>query len=373
MRIHAINAFEGDCLLIETGGADNRFALVDGGPRGAFNRHLGNYLTSVIGEDGTLDAVVVSHVDGDHITGVLDLLADIEARKADDEANVITVRDLWHNSFARTLDNDRRSLVSNLQSMMSLAGRAQVAAANGSIALLGISQGERLRRMALKLGIPVNQEFGGELISTDLADGSWSFGDAEFSIAGPTAANLEELRLEWARWIEDNLDAFADGDPMAMANADKSIPNLSSIVLFGTTPDGDVLLTGDARGDHILDGLEQSGVIAAGGSHHFRLIKVQHHGSNRNVDEEFIRRLTADIYLISADGKHGNPDLGMLTMLADALKEQNRTALIVITNEPQSVTDFRSQRAMDEYGYELAIRDPGNHAIIIDLATGTVS
>jgi hypothetical protein len=42
-------------------------------------------------------------------------------------------------------------------------------------------------------------------------------------------------------------------------------------------------------------------------------------------------------------------------------------------SEPQSVTDFRSQRAMDEYGYELAIRDPGNHAIVIDLATGTVS
>ena len=153
MRIHAINAFEGDCLLLESGTDAPSYALIDGGPRGTFNKHLKPYLDKVIGEDGTLEAVLVSHVDADHISGVLDLFAELEAAQADGAAKSIKVLDLWHNSFARTLDNQDGVLVSNLQSMMSRAGKAQVAAANGSIALLGIGQGERLRRQALKLKI----------------------------------------------------------------------------------------------------------------------------------------------------------------------------------------------------------------------------
>jgi hypothetical protein len=375
MKLHVINAFEGDCLLLEDDdGVQPRFALVDGGPRGTFEGHLGSYLGQVITPAGTLDAVIVSHIDADHISGVLDLLADIEARYVDGAATTISVADLWHNSFARTLNDADGNLSSNLQAMMSLAGKAQFAAANGSIALLGIAQGEKLRRQALKLGIPINGAFNNELISVETQAGvEWSLGNSRFRIAGPTRGNLDELRAEWVKWIDDHLDQFAEGDQQAMSNADRSIPNLSSIVLVGTTPDGDLLLTGDARGDHIIQGLEQSGEIAPGGTRHFRLLKLQHHGSIRNVAHEFFERLTADIYVISADGKNGNPDLGTLTMLVDAAHAQGRAPLIVVTNEPESVDQLRVQRPKATFGYELAARATDRPAIVIDLATGAVA
>jgi hypothetical protein len=57
VRLHVINGFEKDCLLLERQG---RFALVDGGSAGTFEHHLQPYLQQQLGTAGTLDAVIVS-------------------------------------------------------------------------------------------------------------------------------------------------------------------------------------------------------------------------------------------------------------------------------------------------------------------------
>jgi len=369
MRIHAVNAAEGDCLLLENDGA---FALVDGGIAGNYAANLQPYLTQEVGVGGHLEVVLVSHVDADHITGIVDLLADIERARADDElVDPMIVGDLWHNSFGTTLDTVNGALFANLHAMMSQAGRAAFAAANGSVALLGIAQGARLQRKAAQLGIPLNGFFGGKRITQEeMVDRTWSLGSANFVVAGPTIANLKDLQDDWIKWIDRNMDAFALGDAQAMANADKSVPNLSSIVLFGSTPHGDVLLTGDARGDHILQGLEQAEVIQVGMTRPLRLLKVQHHGSDRNVAADFFQRLPADIYLLSANGKHGNPDEEVLAMIVDVAHADNREPLIVVTNETPSLNWLRENRPQDQFKYGLVVRAPTKHAVVIDLVSG---
>ncbi len=370
MRIHAIDAAEGDCLLLES---DGNFALIDGGIAGNYDATLRPYLQRTVAPPGKLQAVVTSHIDADHITGVLDLFADIERARADKEPrDPMQIADLWHNSFGTTLDTTKGALFANLQAMMSQAGRANVAALNGSLSMRGIAQGARLQRLAAQLGIPVNAFFGGRRITQEGALGQqWQFGSASLVVAGPTTANLAELQNDWIEWIERNMDAFALGDREAMANADRSVPNLSSIVLFGRTPDGDILLTGDARGDHILRGLEQSGSIPVGGQHHLRLLKVQHHGSDRNVARQFFERLPAEIYLLSANGKNGNPDQEVLAMIVDVAHASQRTPLIVVTNETASLAWLRAERPPAQFGYQLIVRDPARHAVVIDLATAT--
>src|SRR5690606_18105699 len=124
MRIHAINAAEGDCFLLES---NSEFALVDGGTAGIYETHLQSYLVDTLGRGATLNAAIVSHIDSDHIAGVLDLFADIERARADDEPDPFVIRDLWHNSFGSTLETAQNALFGNLQAMMSLAGRANVA------------------------------------------------------------------------------------------------------------------------------------------------------------------------------------------------------------------------------------------------------
>jgi hypothetical protein len=47
------------------------------------------------------------------------------------------------------------------------------------------------------------------------------------------------------------------------------------------------------------------------------VLKVQHHGSEHNIHEEFMRRVTADHYIFCGDGFSANPDLIALEKLID--------------------------------------------------------
>ena len=52
---------------------------------------------------------------------------------------------------------------------------------------------------------------------------------------------------------------------MLAAFVDKSVPNLSSIVVLAELGGKSMLLTGDARGDKILEGMELAGLLETGG------------------------------------------------------------------------------------------------------------
>ena len=60
-----------------------------------------------------------------------------------------------------------------------------------------------------------------------------------------------------------------------------------------------MLLCGDARGDHVLE-LDAAGHVAKLGRLELDLLKLPHHGSIRNVEPDFYRRLPG--YLISPTG-----------------------------------------------------------------------
>ena len=48
------------------------------------------------------------------------------------------------------------------------------------------------------------------------------------------------------------------------------------------------------------------------------MLKVPHHGSDNNMETIFFERVTADHYVFSGDGEHGNPERETLEMLLEA-------------------------------------------------------
>lgn len=360
MRLHVLNAGEGDCLLLDTGMAR---LLIDGGPAGTWSKHAKPYLDALIGAAGTLDAVCVSHVDADHITGVLDLLAGIEADVAN-RRPAFSVGDLWYNSFSSTVDTDDQRIAAGLENLLDAAGQAMVAMPDASSGLFGIAEGARLRRSAVRVGVAVNAAFGGSVISPDaLPDPRLRFGDATITVIGPTRADLDELRAEWLRWLEANAEAFAAPGPDALANSDRSVPNLSSVVLHVEERGRTLLLTGDARGDHIMQGLASAGLLDH--SLHVNTLKVQHHGSDRNATYGFFARVTADRYVISANGRHGNPDHETLVWIVEAAEATGRPIEIVVTNEAAALDELRRSHPPDRHGYALTV--PGGHGAAFEI------
>jgi beta-lactamase superfamily II metal-dependent hydrolase len=143
--------------------------------------------------------------------------------------------------------------------------------------------------------------------------------DLKLTVLGPSEQRVRKLHKEW----EKNLKKDA-AKALAAAFDDESPFNLSSIVVLAEIGGKRLLLTGDARGDHILEGMTQAGLLTDG-TCHVDLLKVPHHGSDRNVTTEFFRQVTADHYVISANGRDDNPSIPTLEMITQAREDDDFT------------------------------------------------
>lgn len=364
-KLHAVQAQFGDSLILEFGtNAKRRFILIDGGPPNTFNNDLDAALQSIV-KSGKLDLVLLSHIDNDHIVGLLDLLAALEEDKANGQPPRIAISGMWHNSFQKSLDPGGE-ITQRMQMLMSMAGAAGVAMPLAADAFFGVKEGNRLRILAKKLKLPVNKGFQDDLVMLETAPQTLKFGKLSLRVVGPNQANLDALRDEWMEWLAKAEKKMAS-DPSTMANADKSIPNLSSIVVLAEHDGKTILLTGDARSDHMLDGLGQAGLLT-NGKLHVDVLKVAHHGSDRNHTASFFKTVTADTYVISADGKHDNPDYSTLKWIVEAAHSAGRQIEIVVTNATPSTKKLKQTHKPGDYGYRLTVKPKADHSIAVELS-----
>ena len=361
-KFHVVQAEFGDCLLLEYGKDSSHFTLIDGGPPSNFETNLDPVLRKVAKQKAPLDLCVLSHVDNDHIVGLVDYFAQLQA----DATGLPTPKELWHNSWGRTIDPDN-AIAPRIMALMTASRTAAMPTATNAV--LGIKEGNSLRTRAVQLDIPLNAAFGdGAVITVGKTRKPVRLGNLTLQIVGPTQKNLDRLRKDWLEWIEKHEDQVASGDVQVMANSDRSVPNLSSIVILAEAHGKTILLTGDGRSDHLLQGLEEAGKLDGDGALHVDILKLAHHGSERDVTREFFERVTADVYVASANGRDGNPDLPTLSWIAETAKESGRTIRIVVTNLTPSVTQFKKKFPTGKFPYQLEIMNKGDHSMVLTLA-----
>ena len=365
-KLHAVQAQFGDSLILEFGSAGHaRRVLIDGGPPGNYAADLETAAKSIIGEGGKIDLVVLSHIDNDHVVGLLDLLAGIEDDETSGRPPRFDIGTMWHNSFAKTLDANGE-IAQRIQELMAMASAANVVMPLATAAFFGLREGNRLRVFAKKLKIPLNKGFTDDLIIVETANKPVKFGPLTVTVVGPTRANLDVLKQEWLAWLAKTEQQVA-ADPSVAAMLDKSVPNLSSIVLLAECGGKRILLTGDARGDHIIQGLT-SATTAKNGKLHVDVLKVQHHGSERNTSREFFDAITADTYVISANGKYGNPDDATLRWIVESAHDAGRQITLCVTNETPSTKKLVQAHKPADFGYTLKTIAPGTHDLEIALS-----
>jgi hypothetical protein len=130
-------------------------------------------------------------------------------------------------------------------------------------------------------------------------------------VVGPTTTALDNLAEEWRAAVKAN-----SASALAASFSDRRVPNLSSIALHIRHAGRTALLTGDARGDYLLEGLEAAELLAADGTIHVDVFKLPHHGSQENAAPALFERIHADHYVISADGvRYKHPSASTLEWL----------------------------------------------------------
>lgn len=345
-----LNARHGDCFLIRWD--DERVMLVDGGPDPTFEEELQPRLAELPADAGgrrTIDVVCVTHVDEDHIKGVQKLLQRLTRALDDAEPLPFRIRQFWLDSVDELVDSRVSGLAAAVVPLLAVSPIGGAASAS-------INQGRDVRDRAARL------EPRGTRVRVVLLQGEQpAVGGLAVTVVAPDHVALGELVEKWRA-------TKATGDPAAIvsAYADRSIPNLSSIVLFVEHDGRTALLTGDARGDRILAGLRECGKLADEAPLHLDLLKLPHHGSKNNVDRNFFDRIHADHYVISADGiKHHHPDELTLHWLVESRGAEDHFT-VHLTNRIDfaeiTLEELRRGRA-----FEVATRPVHQRVLTVDL------
>src|SRR5262245_50178293 len=143
-RLVAVQAQYGDCLLVEArSGGLPRYILVDGGPGGTYAEHLRPLLARIAKDGGAVDLAVLSHIDNDHVTGLLDLFE--EMRHPPDGADAVElprIKRLWHNSFSHAVGSTE--LEGDIRRVFAESDRAGIALPTVSGVMRGVGEGDAL-------------------------------------------------------------------------------------------------------------------------------------------------------------------------------------------------------------------------------------
>lgn len=380
--LEALQAFHGDSLLLHAGSAGKPvLVLIDGGPSRTWETSLRPRLEELraqrAGDGGALriDLAMVSHIDSDHVAGMVDFAGALVTEQQDSRPLSYDVRTLWHNSFDDVLGNDaeevRTAALDVLARPVGDAAADEIRAA-GLAVVASVAEGRELRDQARTLGWDVNEPFDGPVMLAQDGPRTITIGNLKLTVVCPHQAQLDKLHAAWDEWLEEHPRAVAGAVPAAVSR-DASPYNLSSIVVLAECDGRRMLLTGDARDDHILSGLDAAGIAKAGKTR-VDILKLPHHGSIRNMTPEFFQRVTADHYVISADGRHGNPETASLELIAAGRGDDDFT--IHLTNRvgtddlKERLDVFVAAKERSGRAYAISFRDEAAHSLRIDLLEG---
>jgi hypothetical protein len=378
--LEALQANDGDCLLLhyqKTAAGTPVRVLIDGGSAGVYSSVLKPRIDQLRGRTPLdLRMVMTSHIDADHITGILDLFKALAQLRDDGEEEFCRIQTLWHNSFEK-LHGGRPAAVQSATVAASLDGVVPPKGLERFTAAVvaSVPQGNQLRKAAVQLGVPINQGAGGDPVAAPargqkivpIADG------LTFMVLAPNAVQLTRLKeaFEAAKAEHGGNDEAVGADYL-----NNTVPNMSSIVVIAEAAGAKgkkrrMLLSGDARGDVLLESLELAGLMK-GGRCHFDLMKVQHHGSSHSTTQDFFEKVTADRYVISGNGRHDIPHADALAWLSAARRgkpyEAYLTNRIGVLKNKQVMDRFLAAESKNEKQHSYFFRKEKELSLSVPLA-----
>lgn len=367
LKIKMYPAKNGDAFLVSAFGTH---ILVDAGYESTFNEHIAPDLKHLSSEGRRLDLLICTHIDRDHIAGIIEFIL---ANGPSGARSVIDVNQVWHNSL-RSLSSPTRQPDSAYDRQVLEAIRKRgfplPRSAGASANTIGAKQGSSLARLLRDHNYRWNEDDGTTAITSDRPPTALANG-VLVHLLGPTKTRLEELRAWWLREmrrlsykgaaaidtiIEDAYEmvcasARQHAAPMARTIsstssrrlcdvyvADDSATNGSSIAAIVESGGKRLLLLGDAWAEDVAAELRRSN----GGDSlkSFDAIKVSHHGSLRNTSVDLLSLIDAPLFLVSTNGAgHKHPDFEVLAEIVDRPAAFERT--ICLNYETPASTRLR--------------------------------
>jgi beta-lactamase superfamily II metal-dependent hydrolase len=288
-EIEMLPADHGDCLILSYGDEKApRRVLIDGGTTATFPR-LVKRLEQLFPEGRPhFELLIVTHIDADHIGGIIKLLR---------SKLPVTFDDIWFNGWPHLVPPTSR--------------------------YLGPRQGDTLGNiLSMRADLPWNKAFGGATVVVP-EDGPLPVrlleGGLKVTLLSPTWKELAALDTSWTDTVFRQGRIPGEVPPtLAVERAqleqlaarpflpDHAVANGSSIAILAEYKGKSCLLTGDAFAPTLLASIQR---LVGKKKLDVDALKLPHHASKANVSGELLGVIKTPRYLISTDGSiFGHPD-----------------------------------------------------------------
>lgn len=345
LKLKMYPAKNGDAFLVHASGSH---ILIDAGYASTFNDHILDDLRQVASAGDVLDLLICTHIDKDHIGGLLEFFSSNGPQGA---RSIIEVKEVWHNSL-RSLPStpgapdsiSDRQLLEAIQRRGFLLPPAPGPAANP----ISAKQGSSLATLLKRNGYLWNSGDGTTCITSVRTTHALRNG-VQVQLIGPPMARLQELRSWWLTQmrklsykggaaidslVEDayemvcastrqptaaTVNTISAGGSKRLGELyfrDISMTNGSSIATVIESEGKRLLFLGDAWAEDVAAELKRA--QGADALQMFDAIKVSHHGSIHNTSVELLSLIDAPVFLVSSNGStHHHPDFEVLAEIVD--------------------------------------------------------
>jgi beta-lactamase superfamily II metal-dependent hydrolase len=298
LKIKSLKAYQGDSILISFSDKDNgttRNILIDGGPEITYSKEpktLKNEIGQIKEKNENIDLLVITHIDDDHIGGILSMFEDKDNNKD-------FIKEVWFNSGGLISSHFGSDIGAKRDCRLTLNGNKYLSA----------QQGVSLENSLKKLNCWEQQViFSGS--------NPVIFYGSIIRILSPNEEGLKELNDKWEKECKDTFLSGKSRDYKYSISElierpfkeDSSVPNRSSISFLFEYRGKKILMLGDSLPSVVTKTIKSMGYSSMK-KLEIDLVKVSHHGSRKNISPELLDLIKCTKYLICTDGsQYGLPD-----------------------------------------------------------------
>lgn len=376
-------ADHGDAFLLSFGENMDVNILIDMGLPKTYEEQIKPELLKLNNNGKKIDLLVVTHIDNDHITGAIPFLYENGVSQS-----IIKVEEVWHNSYRHLQFDKKKGLeLSSTEkiALEELIKQNQGVKKDDGLSDIAIKEGTTFASLLYKYKYNWNSSFNNEAVSIENGL-SHNIQGLKIILLSPNNDKLKKLSNKWENKLSEIIynftlnkdELFDDACELYMQNindsdsrvkdascsvdmfdiegsaryeeSDSSVTNGSSISFIIEYQDTKMLFLGDSHEDIIFNRLKylQDNDYRLD----FELVKLSHHGSNKNISNRLLSLINSKRYLISTNGKgrSNHPDIESIAKIA--LKASISTKEIIFNYEHSKLSSFINADLKDKYKYE---------------------
>lgn len=335
MVVKFLQANNGDSILISfvDEANQNRNILIDGGTSATYQYKdkktskilpgdLKKSIENLKKINQKIDLLILTHVDDDHIAGLLKWFANDESAK-----NMIG--EIWFNSGRYIFQHFKtEEIKTNLVDLKLVDGTDT-----------SIKDGVKFEDYIFN-----NKLWQGELITAPMKIPRFGI---EFNILSPTFEKLKPLLYKWEKEHPDSLTSKKNDYNFSIEDLiskdefkeDDAVHNGSSIAFLMTYKAKNMLFLGDSHPSEIITNLsillgKEKLPLAV------EFVKLSHHGSKFNTNYDLLKLITCNNFIVSSNGKiHNLPDKQCLARIINYNSSAN-----IYFNYKEKISEIFSQK-----------------------------